>query len=89
MEEEHHGEVWQFENNIADLIELCSNVLTENPLFFLINSYTTGISSTVIENILKMDLGIENGKYSCGEIGLPMINSDMVLPCGIFAKWEK
>ena len=83
-----NGEVWKFEENIDELIKLCSKVLSDNPLFFLVNSYTTGISSTVIENILKMNLGLKNGKYSCGEIGLPMSNSDLVLPCGIFAKWE-
>lgn len=83
-----NGEVWKFEENIDELIKLCSKVLSDNPLFFLVNSYTTGISSTVIENILKMNLKLKNGKYSCGEIGLPMSNSDLVLPCGIFAKWE-
>jgi len=84
-----NGEVWKFEENIDELIKLCSKVLSDNPLFFLVNSYTTGISSTVIENILKMDLKIKNGQYSCGEIGLPMKDSSLVLPCGIFAKWEK
>lgn len=49
-----NGEVWKFEENIADLVELCSKVLSDKPLFFLINSYTTGISSTVLENILKL-----------------------------------
>ena len=83
-----NGEVWKFEENIDELIKLCSKVLSDNPLFFLVNSYTTGISSTVIENILKMNLKLKNGKYSCGEIGLPMSNSDLVLPCGNFAKWE-
>ena len=83
-----NGEVWQFENNIYDLVELCSKVLSDNPLFFLINSYTTGISSTVLENILRLNIK-SKGKYSCGEIGLPMTESKMVLPCGIFAKWEK
>jgi len=47
-------EVWQFEDNIYDLVELCTNVLSDKPLFFLINSYTTGISATVLENILKI-----------------------------------
>ena len=84
-----NGEVWKFEENIDELIKLCSKVLSDNPLFFLVNSYTTGISSTVIENILKMDLMLKNGKYSCGEIGLPMADSSLTLPCGIFAKWEK
>jgi len=88
MEEEHHGEVWQFENNISDLIELCSNVLTENPLFFLINSYTTGISAEVLGNLLKLNLKKYKGKISAGEIGLPMTNSDLILPCGIYGRWE-
>ena len=84
-----NGEVWQFENNIADLVELCSQVLSDNPLFFLINSYTTGISSKVLENILNLKLNIRKGKLSSGEIGLPMKNSDLVLPCGIYGRWEK
>ena len=84
-----NGEVWKFEENIDELIKLCSKVLSDDPLFLLVNSYTTGISSTVIENILKMDLKIKKGKYSCGEIGLPMTDSKLTLPCGIFAKWEK
>ena len=84
-----NGEVWKFEENIDELIKLCSEVLSDKPLFFLVNSYTTGISSTVIENILKMNLKLKNGKYSCGEIGLPMTDSKLTLPCGIFAKWEE
>ena len=85
-----NGEVWKFEENIYDLIKLCMNVLSDNPLFFLINSYTTGISSTVLENVLKMNMNEKyKGKFSAGEIGLPMTNSNLTLPCGIFAKWEK
>ena len=82
------GEVWQFENNIADLIELCSNVLTDNPLFFLINSYTTGISAEVLGNLLKLNLNKHKGKISAGEIGLPMTDSELILPCGIYGRWE-
>ncbi len=84
-----NGEVWQFENKIADLVELCEKVLSDNPLFFLINSYTTGISSKVLENILRLKLKRRTGKITSGEVGLPMKNSELVLPCGIFAKWEK
>lgn len=85
-----NGEVWKFEENIYDLIKLCMNVLSDNPLFFLINSYTTGISSTVLENVLKMNMNEKyKGKFSAGEIGLPMTNSNLTLPCGIFVKWEK
>ena len=82
-----NGEVWKFEDNIADLVELCSKVLSDNPLFFLINSYTTGISSTVLENILRLNIKNE-GKLSHGEIGLPMTNSKLILPCGIYGRWE-
>ena len=84
------GEVWQFENNIYDLVELCSNVLSDDPLFFLINSYTTGISSQVLKNILNMVIDKKyRGEIDAGEIGLPMENSKLILPCGIYGRWEK
>ena len=84
------GEVWQFENNIYDLVELCTKVLSDNPIFFLINSYTTGISSKVLENILHLTIPKKyNGHFEAGEIGLPMENSKLVLPCGIYGRWEK
>lgn len=82
-----NGEVWKFEENIADLVELCSKVLSDEPLFFLINSYTTGISSTVLENILRLNIK-KKGKLSNGEVGLPMTNSKLILPCGIYGRWE-
>ena len=84
-----NGEVWKFEDNLPELVELCSKVLSKNPLFFLINSYTTGISSTVLENILELTIGKKyKGKVVSGEIGLPMTNSKLVLPCGIYGRWE-
>ena len=84
-----NGEVWQFENNIYDLVELCSKVLSNNPIFFLINSYTTGISSKVLENILNLTIAKKyKGKVCSGEIGLPMKDSKLVLPCGIYGRWE-
>ena len=84
-----NGEVWQFENNIYDLVQLCTKVLSDNPRFFLINSYTTGISSTVLENILNLTVAKNHmGKITSGEIGLPMENSKLILPCGIYARWE-
>lgn len=84
-----NGEVWKFEENISDLVDICTKVLSENPLFFLINSYTTGISSTVLENILRLNIDkTYKGKFSAGEIGLPMSNSSLILPCGIYGKWE-
>ena len=82
-----NGEVWKFEENISDLVELCTKVLSEKPLFFLINSYTTGISSTVLENILRMNIS-KKGKFSHGEVGLPMTDSKLILPCGIYSRWE-
>ena len=85
-----NGEVWKFEDNISDLVNLCSKVLSDNPLFFLINSYTTGTSSTVLENILRINIEKKyKGKFSSGEIGLPMSNSSLILPCGIYGRWEK
>lgn len=85
-----NGEIWKFEDNIEELIKLCTKVLSDEPLFFIVNSYTTGISSQVIENILRMELPKNiNGKFSNGEVGLPMFNSKKILPCGIYARWEK
>lgn len=85
-----NGEVWHFEDNIYDLVELCGNVLSDKPLFFLINSYTTGISSTVLSNILNLVINKKyDGKVEKGEIGLPMENSKLVLPCGIYGRWEE
>ena len=83
-----NGEVWKFEENICDLVELCKGVLSDNPLFFLINSYTTGISSTVLENILNLNITkTYGGIVTNGEVGLPMTNSKLILPCGIYGKW--
>ena len=85
-----NGEVWKFEDNIADLVKLCMNVLSDKPLFFLINSYTTGISSQVLENLLRINMPKKvKGKFSHGELGLPMTNSKMILPCGIYGRWEE
>ena len=70
-------------------MELCTKVLSDNPLFFLINSYTTGISSKVLEDILHLTVSKKyKGKVESGEIGLPMENSKLVLPCGIYGRWE-
>lgn len=85
-----NGEVWQFEENISELVSLCMKVLSNDPLFFLINSYTTGISAKVLENILRINMKKQaKGKFSSGEIGLPMTGSSLVLPCGIYGRWEK
>lgn len=85
-----NGEVWKFEKNLYILIESCLKILSDKPLFFLINSYTTGISSIVLENILKTTIlySYPNGIVDAGEVGLPITRDNMVLPCGIYGRWQ-
>ena len=84
-----NGEVWDIEKNLNYLIEICCEILSDDPLFFLINSYTTGLSSTVLANLLTMTVDkVCKGKISCGEIGLPIKENNLVLPCGIYGRWE-
>lgn len=85
-----NGEMWKFEKNLDILISKCLDILSDKPLFFLINSYTTGISSTVLYNILKTSLYNKyKGNVSAGEIGLPITDNNLVLPCGIYGLWEE
>lgn len=83
-------EVWKFEDNIYKLIEACMDILSDKPLFFLINSYTTGISAVVLENILKTTVlkKYPNGFVDSGDIGLPITTNDIVLPCGIYGRYQ-
>lgn len=74
-----NGEMWKLEDNLADFVELTKKVLSKNPLFVLINSYTTGLQPTVIANILKSVFGCVN--VQADEIGLPT-EENIVLPCG-------
>ena len=84
------NEVWNIENSLYELVDLASELLSDNPLLFLINSYTTGLSMTVLENILYMTVNKKHqGVISSDELGIPMKNSNLVLPCGIYARWEK
>lgn len=85
-----NGEVWKFEQNIYNLISACMKILSDEPLLFLINSYTTGISSTVLGNILKTTVlkSFPQGKIVDGEIGLPIEKNNLILPCGIYGRWE-
>jgi len=83
-----NGEVWKFEHNLDTLIKACMNILSDKPLFFLINSYTTGISSTVLYNILKTSMNKYEGSIDAGEVGLAITNNDLVLPCGIYGRWQ-
>ena len=83
------GEVWQLEERIYHLVDLCSNVLSDKPLFFALNSYTTGLSPSVMEYLLGVTVGKKfRGKVSADEIGLPVEESGYVLPCGSTALWE-
>ncbi len=84
-----NGEVWDIEKDLNYLVKICGDLLSDRPLFFLINSYTTGLSSMVLENLLKTHiLSKHDGMVSCGEVGLPITNGDFVLPCGIYGRWE-
>ncbi len=85
-----NGEVWKFEDNIYNLITSCMKILSDKPLFLLVNSYTTGISSTVLENILKVTLlkKYPMGVISAGEVGLPIEKNNLILPCGIYGRFE-
>ena len=85
-----NGEVWDIEKDLFNLVSLCTEILSDDPLFFIINSYTTGLSKEVLVNVLKLTVGkIYDGDIYSDEIGLPIKNSDLVLPCGIFARFEK
>ena len=82
-------EVWKFEKNMTFLLEECIKILSDEPLFLLINSYTTGISNMVLANMLKtMVLPLYSGKVESGEVGLKITKNDLVLPCGIYGRWE-
>lgn len=85
-----NGEVWKFENSILELINASLEIMSDKPLFMLINSYTTGISSIVLENILKQSVleKYPNAIIDSGEVGLPVTNGNLVLPCGIYGRFE-
>ncbi len=84
------GEVWKIEDAVYPLIKLCSNVLSDNPLFFLISSYTTGLQPAVLTYMLSSALIPKfGGSVSSSEIGLPVTDSGLVLPCGASGRWEK
>ena len=83
------GEVWDIEKDLLNLVELCTEVLSDNPLFFIINTYTTGLSEGVFLNLLKSTVGKKyKGEITSEEIGLPIKNSDLVLPCGITSRFS-
>lgn len=77
------GEVWSIEKDFSNLIELCSNLLSDNPLFVIVNTYTGGLSGTVISNVLNMEISKKIKNISFDEIGIKQKNSNVFLPCGI------
>ncbi|MGX4584908.1 class I SAM-dependent methyltransferase [Paenibacillus chitinolyticus] len=84
-----NGETWKLEDDLYPFIETCMTILSDNPLFLLVNSYTTGISSTVLKNILTLAMHKRYGGHiTAGEIGLPITASELTLPCGILGRWE-
>ena len=85
-----NGEVWSLEKDLYDLVSLCSELLSEEPLLFLINSYTTGLSTTIIETILSLTVGKKfKGSISSSELGIPLKDGKLVLPCGSYTRWER
>ena len=84
------GEIWKIEDAVYPLIELCSKVLTKDPLFYLISSYTTGLQPAVLTYMLSTVMNPKfGGKAYAEEIGLPVKSTGLVLPCGASGRWEK
>jgi len=85
-----NGEIWDIEKDLYNLVELCMELFSEEPLFFIINSYTASLSKEVLENIIKLAINKNyTGKIYSDEIGLPIKDTNLILPCGIFARYEK
>ena len=84
------GEVWKLEDHLWPLLEDCRALLSEQPVFFLINTYTTGLSPTALGNVMTRlfsSMGGKGGTLSTGEVGLPITRDKTVLPCGIYGRW--
>lgn len=83
-----NGEVWSIEKDLYNLVRMCMDILSDNPVFFLISCYTGGISPTALGNVLSMSVGSKyGGTVSSSEIGLKT-STKLVLPCGISGRWE-
>ncbi len=84
------GEVWKLENEVYSLCELCAGLLSDDALLYMINSYTTGLSPSVMSYILGSVVPKRlRGRVSADEIGLPVTRSGLILPCGATAIWER
>ena len=84
------GETWKIEESIYPFIELTTNILSESPLFFLINSYTTGLQPAVLSYMMNMTIVSKfGGRVVSDEIGLPVKDTGLILPCGASGRWER
>ena len=84
-----NGELWKLEQELFGLITLCMQVLSDKPLFFLVNTYTTGLSGQIMENIFELTLKKKyGGSFQIGEVGLPISHSGLILPCGYSSRWR-
>ena len=85
-----NGEVWKLEEQVYSLVEECAKLLSDDPLFFAINSYTTGLSPSVMSYLLgTLVQPAHGGEITSDEIGLPVSSTGLVLPCGATAIWKK
>ena len=82
------GEIWKIEEAIHPLIRLCAQLLSNEPLFFLVNSYTTGLAPAVLTYMIATELKKFHGTVDSQEVGLPVTASGLVLPCGASGRWE-
>lgn len=84
-----NGEVWKIEESVDELIGLTAGLLSDNPLFFLVNSYTTGLSPMAMQYILGLKILPEfGGMLECGELGLKVTKTGLCIPCGASARWQ-
>ena len=82
------GEIWKIEDSIHPFIKLCTKLLSDQPLFFLVNSYTTGLAPAVLTYMLSTELKDFGGHIESQEIALPVTSSGLFLPCGASGRWE-
>ncbi len=84
------GEIWKIEDTIHDLVKACASLLSDDPIFFLINSYTTGLAPSVLSYLLRLEIQPRfGGNVISDEIGLPVKDTGLVLPCGSSGRWER
>ena len=83
------GEIWKIEDAIPPLVKLCAQLLSDKPLFFLINSYTTGLAPAVLTYMLSIEVKSKfGGSVISDEIGLPVAKNGLILPCGASGRWS-